>query len=220
MTQWRTRISILLPLALMALMMTSIGSRAESDLMARIQERANLRAEIVKLINGSDPNMALAAYQEAMKEDDPELRLSITEAAFASKDIHLRNAAMRHFLDGRSEMRLEVLLPDHPDKAQQFFFNTYHGFRFFSIKVDPATDVISFDQEKNQFWSGQLVEDGFDLTYRKTCCGDTFSCTASLRPAVGLQLTGQLNCVILARQYLQQTGSINHAVVPIRIRMG
>ena len=94
---------------------------------------------------------------------------------------------MRQFLDKPSELRVEMELPDRPDKAQLLLFDLFHGFRFLSVAVDRQTDIISFDAYFNQGWSGQLVEDRFDLSQRAP--NETVNCVARLRLAQGLQLT-------------------------------
>lgn len=204
----------------MLLAFGAMPASATSGLLERIEERANLRTAVIRLIEGEDREMAIAAFEEAMLMEDPEMRLSIMQAALEGDDVRLRKAALRHFLHGRPELRLEVLLPDRPDAGQQLLFDEYHGYRFFQLAVDSQNDIISFDQRQNQYWSGQLVEDGVDLTFRRTGnTAESINCTASLRAAPGLQLTGQLDCAIRSRNMLQKSEGIERAVVPLVVRI-
>jgi len=193
---------------------------AEASLLERIQERAKLRGEILELLKSNDPEMVLAAFEEAVAGEDPELRLSAFEVAFSSKDPRLRKAALRHFLDGRAELRMEVVLPDRPDKAQQLLFDSYHGYRFETLKIDPKSDILTFDQRANKDWSGQLVEDGFDLTLStRTSTYGWLNCVMNMRIADPKQLTGQFDCTITGQELMQKTGDITRGVVSVVIRM-
>ena len=194
---------------------------AQSDLVLKIKERAKERAEVIELIKSSeDAGLRLSAFEEAVKSNDPELRLSAMGVAFASKDKRLRKAALRHFLNDRPELRLEFLLPDNADKAQQLLFNEHQALRFKQIKVDPQTDIITFDKRENQFWSGQLIDDGIDLTFKRPRgTGQTLNCILKLRIANASRMTGQLDCVIKARRMLQKSDGKNRGVLPVKVNL-
>ena len=194
---------------------------AQSDLILKIKERAKARDEIIELIKSStEPGLRLAAFEEAVRSDDPELRLSAMGVAFSSNDKRLRKAALRHFLNDRPELRLEFLLPDNADKAQQLLFDQHQALRFMKIKVDPRTDIITFDKYKNQFWSGHLIDDGIDLTFKRPRgSGETLRCILKLRIASASLMTGQLDCVIKARRMLKKSGGKNRGVLPVKVSL-
>jgi hypothetical protein len=211
-------------LGLLAFMsVSSVGVRhaaADTNILDRIQEKAKLRQQVIDLIKSKDPGIALAAFEEAANDDDPELRLDAFDVAFASEDPKLRKSALRHFLDGRSELRIDVVLPDRPDKGQQYLYDTYHGYRFKTLAIDPKSDILSFDKAANRDWSGQLVEDGFDLSLDTlTSTYGRLLCVMTVRIADAQKLTGHVDCNFKGDELLQQTGKVTHAIIPVVITM-
>ncbi len=193
---------------------------AQSDVLQKIKDRAETRRAIVGLIaSGDDTGTRIAAFEEAVRGDDAELRLSAMDAALSSQQPRLRKAALRYFLNGRPELRTEFILPDGANKGQQLLYNKHQALRFMKITVDPQTDIITFGRRKNDFWSGQLVDDGFDLTFaRPRPYSETLNCIMKMRLAGAKELTGNLDCVIKDETWRRQTG-MDHAVIPVRIKL-
>lgn len=201
--------------------MTPSAAFAQSDIMERIKARAKERRDVIDLIEKSpDKGLRIVAFEEAMKSSDMELKQSAMTAAFGSNDNRLRKLALRTFLDGRSELSFNFILPDRASEGQRLLYDRYFGMRFSQVTVDPNSGLISFNQRANQYWSGQLADDGFTLIYqRPPVYSKSITCKMTMRVKTATLMAGKLDCVFVMREWLKKTRGNNRAVIPVTLSL-
>lgn len=185
-----------------------------SDILQRIKERAKAWSEIVEIIKSGDSMMLrIAAFEEAVRGNDPELRLSAMQAAFESDSTRLKKAALRQYFKEAEQIPVELELPSRPSLIQDKFYGAFHGLTFRDVKVDDSNDLISVD---DRFWSGQLVQDGVDMIYNRAGFA---SCDLKMRIASPNLMTGGLDCVLRNNSWLRETEGANKVQLPATISL-
>jgi hypothetical protein len=185
-----------------------------SDVLQRIKERAKAWSEIVEIIKSGDSMMLrIAAFEEAVRGNDPELRLSAMHAAFESDSIRLKKAALRQYFKEAEQIPVQLELPSRPSLIQDKFYGAFHGLTFRDVKVDDGNDLVSVD---DQFWSGRLVQDGVDMIYNRPGFA---SCDLTMRIASPNLMTGGLDCVLRSNRWLRETEGANKVQLPATIAL-
>ena len=156
---------------------TSIGS---------IKERAAYLKEVKALLQDEDSDTRLAAFEEGMRADDPNLRSLTMEAALGGDDERLQTAALRHLFTNRTSFIANIEMPEHPSDAEKAMYLGLEFLELNNIELNQENDELNI-----KYWRGHLVRGG--VTLRGTS-SYTKHCKLTARVATGTTMVGAVEC--------------------------
>ena len=195
----------------LALFFSCLSASFAQDAVLRVQERAKYFSDFQALLEHEDRNVRRAAMEEALVGDDTQLRSMALETALACDDERQQTAALRWYIDSRSQILVTFLIPERPSDAQKFLHSKWNGL----ILKDPKMKQNGSEIEFTQYYAagGQLIRGGMEFrldgAYRQLG-----NCAMTVKSAGGTILAGQFACTFVG--YEQVAGGAE-AAVPVRI---
>lgn len=139
----------------------AVLSNAAAQSLEEIKERARALEEYKSLIKeDADPTLRLAAIEHGLKSKDDLMRRAAFDATLDSDNADLVFLGLRHLFKQRTQMTMELTLPDEPTKAQQNTFNRYAQTTFSKLDV-LENGEISFSGG----YKGAFITKGFILNW-------------------------------------------------------
>ncbi|OJA05800.1 hypothetical protein QHL1GM_10565 [Halomonas sp. QHL1] len=190
------------------------------------QERAGIIDRVRNLLADDSAAVRLAVFEEVMKGEDPLLNSMAIETALSSDDVRLKTAGLRHLINSRDFIVVEVVEPNQANQAQAYTYSLWRELTLDELKINPANDQItgSFRAAaiRDSDFVGQLDRGGLRLelkAYRDSYGRYGYTCALALSELSGAELAGVLDCYIGAPHRGEDNANDNSASLPARVRL-
>ena len=142
--------------------LAAIGiSAAGAQTLEEIKERARFLDEYKSMIRAdAEPTLRLAAIEQGLKSKDDLVRREAFDATLDSDDPNLVFLGLRHLFKQRTQMTMELTLPDEPSAGQERSFQRFAQTTFTRLDLHENGE-ISF----NGNYTGAFITKGFILNY-------------------------------------------------------
>lgn len=146
--------------AILGLALLQPAATASAQNIEEIRERARFLEEYKSLIRPeAEKSLRLAAIEEGLKSGDSLVRREAFDAALGSDDADLVFLGLKALFKQRSQLTMELSLPEEPTDHQQRVYERFATTTFSRLDV-LENDEISFEGNHR----GAFIAKGFVLT--------------------------------------------------------